>query len=335
MGVSIVEVARRAKVSRMTVTRVMRNDHVREETRRRVLESMRELSYIPSLAARAMRSHDTLRSSRSNCFALVFGVDTQKADEFFCEVTRGVEKQAAEFGLCALQVHWLDDVKDSWLRMQTVLSIEGLCGVILAGQFRAGEIKSIMKVNPNIVIVDSPVPPGVEVGGVESDNIGGCRLAFRHLLQCDVKNPVILAGPKGHYFSKAIMGALCDYRKKFESVKVFNTDYSMESARGRITRIVDGDVKFDAVFGNDTLCIGAMRALAEKNIPVPGKVKVVGFDDIPICQYLSPALTSIHIDKQSLGREAVKMLVALVRDGKMSGNVELPIKAVLQKREST
>jgi DNA-binding LacI/PurR family transcriptional regulator len=296
---------------------------------------MRELSYIPSLAARAMRSHDTLRSSRSNCFALVFGVDTQKADEFFCEVTRGVEKQAAEFGLCALQVHWLDDAKNSWLRMQTVLSIDGLCGIILAGQFRVGEIKSIQRVNPNIVIVDSPVPHGVKVGGVESDNIGGCSLAFKHLLQRNVKNPVILAGPKGHYFSKAIMSALCEYRKKFKSVKVFNTDYSMESARNRITQLVDGDINFDAVFGNDTLCIGAMRALSEHNIPVPGKVKVVGFDDIPTCQYLCPALTSIHIDKQSLGREAVKMLVALVRDGKISGNVKLPIKAVLQKREST
>ncbi len=335
MGVSIVEVARRAKVSRMTVTRVMRSDPVREETRNRVLESMHELGYVPSLAARAMRSHDTLRSSQSNCFALVFGVDTQKADEFFCEVTRGVEKQAAEFGLCALQVHWLEDVRNSWLRMQTVLSIDGLCGVILAGQFRPGEIKSIQKVNHNIVIVDSPVPPGVKVCGVESDNIGGCRLAFRHLLERNVKSPVILAGPKDHYFSKAMMNALCEFREKFESVRVFNTDYSMESARERISLLIEGNIKFDAVFGNDILCVGAMRALAEHSIPVPQKVKVVGFDDIPTCQYLMPSLTSIHIDKQSLGREAVKMMVALVRDGKISANVKLPIRAVLKKREST
>lgn len=335
MGVSIVEVARRADVSRMTVTRVMRNDPVKEETRKRVLESMQELGYVPSSAARAMRSRDTLRSSQSNCFALVFGVDTQKADEFFCEVTRGVEKQAAEFGLCALQVHWLEETRNSWLRMQTVLAIDGLCGVILAGQFQVEEIKSIQKVNPNIVIVDSPVPAGVKVPGVESDNIGGCRLALRHLLECDVKNPVILAGPKEHYFSKAMMKALCDVRKQFESVKIYNTDYSMESARKQINRLVNDNIKFDAVFGNDTLCIGAMRALAEHDIPVPYKVKVIGFDDIPACQFLKPSLTSIHIDKQSLGGEAVKMLVALVRDGEMSANVKLPIKAVLEKREST
>lgn len=335
MGVSIVEVAKRADVSRMTVTRVMRNDPVREETRKRVLESMQELGYVPSLAARAMRSRDTLRSSQSTCFALVFGVDTQKADEFFCEVTRGVERQAAEFGLCALQVHWLEDTRNSWLRMQTVLAIDGLCGVILAGQFQAEEIKSIRRVNPNIVIVDSPVPAGVEVPGVESDNLGGCRLALKHLLECNVKNPVILAGPKEHYFSKAMMSALCDVRKQFESVKVFSTDYSMESARKQVNQLLSGRVKFDAVFGNDTISIGALRALAEHDIPVPDKVKVIGFDDIPACQFLKPSLTSVHIDKQKLGGEAVKMLVALVREGKMSANVKLPIKAELIKREST
>jgi DNA-binding LacI/PurR family transcriptional regulator len=335
MGVSIVEVARKADVSRMTVTRVMRNDPVREETRQRVLDSMHELGYVPSSAARAMRSRDTLRSSQSNCFALVFGVDTQKADEFFCEVTRGVEKQASEFGLCALQVHWLEDVRNSWLRMQTVLSIDGLCGVILAGQFQPEEIKSIQRVNSNIVIVDGPVPAGVKAGGVESDNIGGCKLAFKHLLQCKVKNPVVLAGPKEHYFSVAMTDALCEFRNIFESVRIYNTDYSMEAGRRQINRLLEDNIGFDAVFGNDTLCIGVMRALAEHDIPIPQEVKVIGFDDIPACQFLRPSLTSIHIDKQKLGGEAVKMLVALVREGKMSGKIKLPIKAVLKKREST
>jgi LacI family transcriptional regulator len=109
----------------------------------------------------------------------------------------------------------------------------------------------------------------------------------------------------------------------------------MEAGRSQINRILEDNVKFDAVFGNDTLCIGAMRALAEKGIPVPGKIKVVGFDDIPACKFLAPSLTSIHIDKQRLGMEAVKMLVAIVRNGKIYGKIKVPIKAELKKREST
>ena len=95
MGVSIVEVARAADVSRMTVTRVMRGDAVKPATRQRVLDAMFALGYVPSTAARAMRSKDSLRANQARCFAMVFGGDTQKADEFFCEVTRGVEHKAA------------------------------------------------------------------------------------------------------------------------------------------------------------------------------------------------------------------------------------------------
>jgi DNA-binding LacI/PurR family transcriptional regulator len=335
MAVSIIEVAKRANVSRMTVTRVMRNDSVREETRQRVLQAMRELGYVPSRAAQAMRSSDPLRSSQATCFALVFGVDTQKADDFFCEVTRGIERQASEFGLCALQVHWLEDLESSWLKMQTVLSIDGLCGVLLVGQFSSEDVNAIKKVNSNIVMVDGPVPTGTDVAGVESDNFGGCELALCHLLECNVKKPLILTGPKEHYFSQSMMMALNKYRDKFESVEIINTDYTSDMARKCVNKLIYSKIEFDAVFGNDILCIGAMKALTEHYIKVPEEVKIIGFDNIPVCQYLTSSLSSIHIDKQRLGEEAVKALVDIVRNEKKADNIKLVINAELRKREST
>lgn len=335
MAVSIIEVAKLANVSRMTVTRVMRSDSVREETRQRVLCAMRELGYVPSRAARAMRSLDPLRSSQATCFALVFGVDTQKSDDFFCEVSRGIEKKASEFGLCALHVHWLEDIESSWLKMQTVLSIDGLCGVILVGQFSFEEVTAIKKVNENIVIVDGPVPDGVEAAGVESDNLAGAEEALCHLLECNVKKPIILTGPKDHYFSQAMMTIVDKYRDKFESLEVFNTNYTSEMAKKCVEKLIDSNIEFDAIFGNDTLCIGAMKALAEHNILIPEDVKIIGFDNIPVCQFLVPSLTSINIDKQGLGREAVKALVDIVRNGKKKNNIKLMINSELIKRNST
>ncbi len=334
MGASIIDVAVRAKVSRMTVTRVMRGDPVKGKTRGRVLAAMKELSYVPSPAARAMRSRDALRSSQSSCFALVFGADTQNADEFFCEVTRGVEKEAAVHGLSALQVHWLEDSESSWKKMQAVLGIRGLCGVIMAGQFRAADIRSILKVNPNIVIVDSPAPRGINVHGVESDNSGGCRLALSHLHERGARKPVILAGPPDHYFSRAMLGALNSLRGKFASARVVRTDFSMRSAYSRIGELMDGGNGFDAVFGNDTLCMGAARAISERGIHVPGQVMLAGFDDIPACAYLSPSLTSVRIDKRRLGAESVKTLVCAFR-GERKGIIRTVVGAQLIEREST
>lgn len=336
MGVSIVQVAQRARVSRMTVTRVMRGDSVREATRKRVLSVMSQLGYVPSLAARAMRSKDSLRSTQASCFALVFGVDTQNADEFFCEVARGVEKRAAEFELCALQVHWLENLESSWGRMQSVFAVDGLCGVILVGQFSVNEVQGISKVQPNIIMVDGPVPgEGLRVGAIESDNIGGCRLALEHLLQQKVRRPVVVTGPKDHYFSKAMMSGVRKYRSKFESVKVIKTDYSSGNAKKVINELLVKKTEFDGVFGNDTVCLGVMRALAEKKIAIPRKVKVIGFDNIPVCEFLKPALTSINIDKQKLGGEAVRMLVDIVRGNDERRDLKTVVNASLIKREST
>ena len=335
MGVSIVQVAQVANVSRMTVTRVMRGDPVRDATRKRVLVAMSELGYVPSTAARAMRSNDALRSTQSSCFALVFGVDTQNADEFFCEVARGVEKKAAEFGLCALQVHWLEDLKSSWPRMQAVLAVNGLCGVILAGQFSAQEVNAVQNAVDNVVIVYRPVPPGAAAWGIESDNAGGCELALEHLLASGSKKAVMLAGQKDHYFTKAMQKAGRNLRSKFATFKIIHTDFSSENARSAINELLEKGYEFDGVFGNDTTCVGAMRALADRKIKVPQQVRVVGFDNIPVGEFLKPSLTSINIDKQKLGSEAVRMLVELVRGNEDARTLKTVVNANLIKREST
>lgn len=335
MSVSIKDVAKSAGVSRMTISRVMRNESVRPETRRRVLKIMQELGYVPSRAARALRASDPLRAMQANCFALVFAADTQAADDFFCEVSRGAEAQAAEFGLCALQVHWLEDIENSWLRMQTVLAIEGLCGVILIGQFSAREVLAIQRVNPNLVIVDGDIPAGVKVAAVAADNLGGCALALTHLADCKARRPLILTGPEDHYFSKALLAAAQTHADKFATIEIIHTDYTFASARRQVAERLAGGLKFDAVFGNDILCLGAMKTLDEKDISVPQAVKVVGFDDIPACEYLTPTLTSIQIDKRGLGSEAVKILVATVRGATNSHHRTLTLGATLQRREST
>ncbi len=82
-------------------------------------------------------------------------------------------------------------------------------------------------------------------------------------------------------------------------------------------------------------CVGAMKALSTYNIRIPEDVKLVGFDDTPICEYLTPSLTSIAIDKQQLGKEAVKGLVSIVRNEFFDKTNKLRIKAELRKREST
>jgi DNA-binding LacI/PurR family transcriptional regulator len=336
MGISIIDVAEKADVSRMTVTRVLRGEEtVSDKTRVRVLRVMQELGYVPSPAARAMRSKDRLRGSGAQCFALIFGADTQLADGFFCDVARGAEQAASEHQLCPLQVHWQDTFNASWPRMQSVLSINGLCGAILVGQFMSEEVKAIQKHAERIVLVDGPAPTDVSAASVESDNLMGCHLAIQHLLKRGVRRLLVLTGPKEHYFSEAMMTAAEKFRRRFETVQIVKTDYTFTAAENVIAERYARGITYDGVFGNDEVCLGVLRKFADLTIRVPKEVRVIGFDDIPHASISYPRLSTVSIDKRQLGYESVITLVKLVRGDTKIEQMKKVIKARLIARETT
>jgi len=336
MAVSISQVALKAKVSNMTVSRVLTgNGSVSEKTRKRVLKVMASLGYVPSAAARSMRSKDMLRSASSSCFALIFGADTQNADEFFCGVARGAEKEAANYNLCPLQVHWQDSFDASFPRLQTILSITGMCGAILAGQFHKSDIKKIQRHTKNIVVIDSPVDSDAEVGSVESDNLDGCKIALNHLARQKCRRILIITGPKTHYFAQAMAEAAKQFSDKFEHIEVVESDYTVVGGRDMVIELWQRGKFYDGIFSNDTMAIGANYALSKLGLKVPNQVKLIGFDNIVYGQCSQPPLSTIDIDKERLGSEGVKTLVEMIRGNNNSLQIKKIVPAKLIIREST
>jgi DNA-binding LacI/PurR family transcriptional regulator len=295
---------------------------------------MQELGYVPSPAARAMRSKDKLRAHTSLCFALIFGSDTQLADGFFCDVARGAEEEASKFGICPLQVHWQNTFEASWPRLQSVFAMEGLCGTVLVGQFQEVEVQAILKHTEHVVVVDGPAPANLAVASVESENYHGCRLALEHLLEKGSRRVLVLAGPEEHYFSQAMVSAADSLRGQFETVEIIHTDYTCGTGSRIIQELWSEGKRFDAIFGNDELAIGAMRALSDLKVKVPDEVRVIGFDDIPHGEFTVPRLTSINVDKKQLGREAVSALVEMTRGQVNVEQVKKVVRAKLIVRES-
>ena len=337
MSASISQVAVKAGVSTMTVSRVLTgNGSVSDKTRKRVLGVMTNLGYIPSVAARSLRSKDALRSNASSCFALIFGADTQKADEFFCDVARGVEQESVNYRLCPLQVHWQESFNASWPRLQTILSITGMCGAVLAGQFIRSDIEKIQKHTRFVVVVDSPVSDDTSVASVESDNHGGCKLALNHLAQQRCSRVLVITGPKTHYFSQAMMDATRQFSTKFERIETVEADYTLEGGRETIHRLwKNSQFYYDGVFSNDTMALGANYALSELGLKIPKEVKVIGFDNIMYGECSIPPLSTIDIDKKMLGSESVKTLIEMIRGNKEASQIKKVIPAKLIIREST
>jgi DNA-binding LacI/PurR family transcriptional regulator len=328
-------VAKEAKVSHMTVTRVLRGEgNVSEGRRVRVLKAMERLGYVPSPIKRGVRSKDRLRWSGGLCFALIFGAYTQVADEFFCAVTRGAEQGAAKNGLCLVQVHWQATEFESWPRMQPVLAMEGFCGAVLVGQFARHEIEKIMAHAGNVVVIDAPAPEDLPVGSVESENFRGCLLALEHLVKGGAKRILVLTGPADHYFSQIVAMAAQTFRGKGRTIDIMETDYSPGGAQTAVEKLWGEGKRYDGIFGNDEMAIGVMRGLADMKVDVPGEVRVVGFDDISYGAFSSPRLTTVSIDKHRLGFEAVETLVAMVRKEGKGEQIKKIIKAKLVVRES-
>ncbi|OHB58860.1 MAG: hypothetical protein A2Y12_00385 [Planctomycetes bacterium GWF2_42_9] len=320
----------------MTVSRVLTgNGSVSEKTRKHVLKTIAALGYVPSAAARSMRSKDALRSVASSCFALIFGADTQNADEFFCDVARGAEKEAANFGLCPLHVHWQENFDKSFPRLQTILSINGMCGAILAGQFCKNDIEKIKKHAKNIVIIDSPVVGDAGIACVESDNLGGCKLALNHLVEQKCGRVLVITGPKTHYFSQSMREAAKNFNDKFKIIDVIESDYTTQGGRETILKQWNNGKSYDGIFSNDTMAIGAVNALSKLELKIPKQVKVIGFDNIIYGQYIAASLSTIDIDKARLGSEGVQTLVDMIRGNKEISQIKKVIPAKLIIRKST
>jgi DNA-binding LacI/PurR family transcriptional regulator len=334
--VSIAIVAERAGFSSMTVSRVIRGEpSVREETRSHVIAVMRELGYVPSAAAQSLRSRGHPGSAGKKLFALIFGQGTEISVTFFHDIARGVEQTAAQFGLCPIHISLQEDRELAWLRLQTTMSIGGLCGALLVGQFPPEDIRFVQEHVHHAVVLDGPAPNDAGVGCVESGNFEGSLMAIDCLLALGCRHLLVLTVDQEHYFAKAMDLAAGLRRSAGTAIRTVFGCHSSQEACDIVRSIWASGERFDGMFTNDDLAVGALAAFRGLGVAVPGEVKIVGFDDIQYASFTSPSLTSIRIDKFLLGAEAVQTLVSMTRAPEKPSEMKKVIRPALIVREST
>jgi LacI family transcriptional regulator len=334
--VSIAHVAERARVSAMTVSRVLRGEPtVKPETRARVVEVMREMGYVPSAAAQSLRSKNHLTQSGAQLFALIFGRGTESSVTFFHDIVRGVERSASEFGLCPIHVTMQENPHDSWLRLQTILTINSLCGALLVGEFSEEDVYLVRERARNVVIVDGPAPKGDRIGSVESGNLDGSLMALDYLIQIGCRRILVLTVDREHYFARSMAAAAAARRSRGLDIDVLYNCLTSQDARDTVASEWRSGRRYDGIFTNDDFAVGALKALSELGVGVPDPVKIVGFDDILYASFAIPSLSSIRIDKYLLGAEAVRTLVSLIESPERASSIKKTIQPSLVVRDST
>jgi LacI family transcriptional regulator, galactose operon repressor len=307
---SIREVAQLSGVSVATVSRVLNGTApVREETRQRVLAGVRELDYVPNAAAR------TLVRRRSQVIGVVINTGDAHPDlkhPFFGEVLVGLRLAlgASHYDLL------LFTAREGFLRRAVHHQLDGL--VLMGVDRRDPDLRGALERGLPAMNVDLDVS-GRRAGYVMSDNVGGARLATRHLIEL---GHVRIATITGLSNTKPAIDRLRGYREELAAHRlphrttyVRNGDYYSASGHEQMHRLLALQRPPTAIFAaSDEMAIGAVSAIHEAGLSVPGDVAVIGFDDIDSASLLRPPLTTIRQNKTALGRVAGDSLIRLIED---------------------
>lgn len=304
-----------------TVSRVLANNYpVAEATRTRVLEAVRELDYVVNIHAKA------LSGTVSRPIAFVLDDITTPS---FAQVAAGVEREAALNGRLCLVCTTHGD-QDRELAVVNLMREQHAGAVILIGGTEAGTAnrarmaefaRSLSGVGSRLVLCGRP-PMGdrLPVSVVEYDNRGGAFNVTSHLLAAGHRRILFLGGVRGRTATEQRRAGFHDALRSYGVAPADELDRPSDLSRAsgyRGTReALRTGLGFTAVFaGTDIVATGVLAALREAGRDVPGDVSVVGFDDVPFAADLSPALTTVRVPYEDMGRSAVRLALEYEQGG--------------------
>jgi DNA-binding LacI/PurR family transcriptional regulator len=305
--VSIADVARRAKVSISTVSRVLnRPDVVNAKTRARVERAINTLGYRPNLFARG------LMLRRSELIGLIL---PDLHGEFYSEVIRGADQQARSLGY-HLVVSASQESDDDVPLLGTLTSrtlVDGLA--IMVADVTDSLAETLGTLRQPFVLLDADLENAPH-DSVIIDQAHGARALVRHLLTtCGCRRVIFVGGEETNVDSIARLAACREVLEEaglpFDPTDVHHLDYTYETALEHARRHVrQWAGSTSAVFAaNDEMAAGIVAAARDIGVRVPEQLRVVGFDDTRMARMTSPPLTTVRVPMAQMGARAVELVI--------------------------
>lgn len=312
------DVAARVGVSPRTVSRVVRDEGgFSEATRQRVNDAVAELGYRPNAHARG------LISGRSSTIGFVA---PDISDPFFPELAEGVQRAARSEGLTLLFAVYDGDPAT---QTEVLTSLEGHRpdGVVIFPAPDTDALTPFLDRGLPMVVVDADISHPNAIA-VRSDLTHGAELAVGRLLDRGCRQLAMLADDvvdelRREAFVRCVPAGM-------EPVLI-ESELTMSGGRRSTIEMLRRRPEIDGIFAfNDVMAIGALQAATELGRRVPDDLAVVGFDDVQMGAVVTPALTTVRIDRERVGREAVRQVMALAGGRADSYDVLLPVELVVR-----
>ena len=331
--VTIKTVAKELNMSVSTISRVI-NDKpdVSEETKKIVLNKVEELGYVRNVTATMMRNKKSLT------VGVIF---ESEFDPFFSEILQGIEKGVSKYDyrMLLMNTELRKEESKSVMNMLMEHRVDGI--IIVPSSPDIAYIKPLVERKFPIVIIGRNYEE-FEVDEVYTDDIHGGVMAGEYLMEKNRTRLLMINSPFSNSASqmreKGFLQAIDNSKGKihYRIINTKETDYKST------THIIDSlypkekgiEIPYDGIFCfNDMRAFAVINALRKKKINIPSEVSVVGYDNIFFSSIFSPELTTINIDKEKEGYEAMKMLVQKIRGNRKRTKQKI-LDVALVKRET-
>jgi LacI family transcriptional regulator len=302
------DIAKLAKVSTSTVSHVINKTRfVSEDIATRVTQAAKSLNYhAPSVLARS------LKTNRTNTIGLVMSNAT---NPFFSEVVKGVERSCYQAGYNLILCHTEGSLARVQHSIDTLIQrkVDGLI-LLCAEEIDEANFDTLERLNELPLVMMDWSFNALNCDKIQDNSRVGGYLAAQFLIDKGHTQIGFISGPHSKYQTQMRFEGFSDAMQKanlpIEQKWLYEGDFECESGyQALITLAKQGELPSAFFVANDMMAMGMINAAHELGIKIPEQLSLIGYDDILIAKYMTPALTTVHQPKFRLGKAAVDALI--------------------------
>ncbi|SDY04179.1 LacI family transcriptional regulator [Evansella caseinilytica] len=328
--VTIYDIAKKTGFSITTVSRALNNySDVSEKTKKLILQAVDEMGYYPNSIAR------TLTTKKSWTIGVIFVEDLGVGimHPFFSAVIESFKKYVEKFGYDIIFLSRnVGGEEKSYIDHALHRGVDGV--IIVCSHDDDPEVKKLIESPLQTVVIDLY---SNKTSVVYSDNVNGSELAVQYLHSLGHRK---IAHIYGHQKTMAGVERLKGFLSVVEKLQLNIPDsyikdgsfFSVDGGMQAMSELLElGDPPTAVFAAGDAMAIGAMKAVEAAGLRVPEDVSIVGFDDIELAQYVTPALTTIRQNTDLIGQSAAEVLLKQINNkNKVFSAVTIPVELMVR-----
>lgn len=326
---TIYDISKKTGFSPTTVSKALNNyPDVSDKTKQIILKKARELGYIPNSHARI------LITKKSWTIGVLFDekLNVGIKHPFFSAVIESFKKNIESKGYDLLFISKdIGGKKTTYLDHCRIRGVDGV--IIISSDFNNEQIQELIDSDIPCVLIDIE---SNKASTVYSDNIQGCYLAVEYLYSLGHRKIAHIYGSQDTFAGNIRLNGFISALEKFKLEKndnylVDGGYFSFDGGYKAMKKLLALEDLPTAVFvSGDLMAIGAISAINEKGLRVPDDVSIVGYDDLDICKYVTPKLTTIRQNTNLIGENAADVLINAIDKKNARTSVIVPVELVVR-----